>query len=126
MVWGVVFCCMASRAIHTKLANAMLTESFLMAYQRFTAIRGHPKKIWSDSSTNFVCVKPVLEELYQLLDGLYRSTVEDTSTQNGADWHWKIQPADSLHRNGSAEAAVRIVKKAFRSLGRESGLTACR
>lgn len=43
--WEVVFCCMASRAIHTELANTMSTESFRMAYQRFTAIRGHPKKI---------------------------------------------------------------------------------
>ncbi|KAJ8260443.1 hypothetical protein GJAV_G00182210 [Gymnothorax javanicus] len=122
-VWGVVFCCMASRAIHTELANTMSTESFLMAYQRFTAIRGHPKKIWSDSGTNFVGAKPVLKELYQFLDSLDRYAVEETSAQNGTDWHWKIQPADSPHRNGSAEAAVRIVKKAFQSLGRDLGLS---
>lgn len=122
-VWGVVFCCMASRAIHTELANTMSTESFLMAYQRFTAIRGHPKKIWSDPGTNFVGAKPVLEELYQFLDGLDRPAVEETSAQNGTSWHWEIQPADSPHRNGSAEAAVRIVKKAFQSLGRESELS---
>lgn len=121
-VWGVVFCCMVSRAIHTELANTMSTESFLMAYQRFTAIRGHPKTIWSDPGTNFVGAKSVLKELYQFLDSLDRSAVEDTSAQNGTDWHWKILPADSPHRNGSAEAAVRIVKKAFQSLGRESGL----
>ncbi|KAL3973670.1 mitochondrial-processing peptidase subunit beta [Sarotherodon galilaeus] len=36
-VWGVVFCCMASRAIHTELVNSLSTEGFLMAYQRFTA-----------------------------------------------------------------------------------------
>ena len=53
-VWGVVFCCMASRAIHTDLVNAQSTESFLLAYQRFTALRGHPRKIWSDPGTNFV------------------------------------------------------------------------
>lgn len=122
-VWGVVFCCMASRAIHTELANTMSTESFLMAYQRFTAVRGHPKKIWSDPGTNFVGAKPVLEELYQFLDGLDRSAVEEISAQNGTDWRWQIQPADSPHRNGSAEAAVRIVKKVFQSLGRESGLS---
>jgi len=121
-VWGVVFCCMVSRAIHTELANSMSTESFLMAYQRFTAIRGHPKKLWSDPGTNFVGAKPVLKELYQFLNSLDRSAVEETSAQNGTDWHWNILPADSPHRNGSAEAAVQIVKKAFLSLGRETGL----
>ncbi|XP_073670277.1 uncharacterized protein [Paramisgurnus dabryanus] len=122
-VWGIVFCCMASRAIHTELVNTMSTESFLMAYQRFTAIRGHPKKIWSDPGTNFVGAKSVLEELYTFLNGLDRSAVEEVSARNGTDWQWKIQPADSPHRNGAAEAAVRIVKKAFQSLGRESGLS---
>lgn len=77
-----------------------------MAYQRFTAIRGHPKKIWSDPGTNFVGAKSVLKELYKFLDSLDRSAVEDTSARNGTDWHWKILPADSPHRNGSAEAAV--------------------
>lgn len=53
-VWGVIFCCMASRAIHIDLVNSMSTESFLMAYQRFTAIRGHPLKVWADPGTNFI------------------------------------------------------------------------
>ncbi len=120
--WGVVFCCMASRAIHTELANTMSTESFLMAYQMFTAIRGHPKKIWSDPG-NFIGAKPVLEELYKFLNDLDRSTVEEASAQNGTDWQWKIQPVDSPHYNGAVEAAVCIVKKAFQSLGKESGLS---
>lgn len=67
-VWGVIFCCMASRAIYTEVANDLSTEGFLMAYQRFTAIRGHPRKIWSDPGTNFIGAKPVLEELYRFLD----------------------------------------------------------
>lgn len=52
-VLGVVFSCMLSRAIHAKLANTLSTESFLLAYQRFTTLRGHPLKIWSDPGTNF-------------------------------------------------------------------------
>lgn len=72
--------------------------------------------------TNFIA-KPVLEELYTFLNGLDRSAVEEAAAQNGTDWQWKIQPADSPHRNGAAEAAVRILKKAFQSLGRETCLS---
>lgn len=36
-VWGVVFCCMASRAIHADVVGDQSTEGFLLAYQRFTA-----------------------------------------------------------------------------------------
>ncbi|XP_032434156.1 uncharacterized protein LOC116729604 [Xiphophorus hellerii] len=122
-VWGVVFCCMASRAIHTELASSLSTESFLMAYQRFTAIRGHPQKIWSDAGTNFVGAKPVMEELYRYLSTQNRSDLEEAAAKNGTEWVWKILPADSPHRNGAAEAAVGIVKKAFQSLGQEFTLT---
>lgn len=59
-------------------------------------MQGHPKKIWSDPGTNFVGAKPVLEELYQFLDGLDKSAVEETSTQNGTDWRRQIQPAVHL------------------------------
>lgn len=92
-----------------------------MAYQRFTAIRGHPRKIWSDPGTNFIGAKPVLEELYRFLDGLNKPALQEK--KNGTEWMWKIHPADSPHRNGAAEAAVRIVKRALQILGKESELT---
>ena len=122
-VWGVVFCCMASRAIHTELVNSLSSEGFLMAYQKFTAIRGHPRKIWSDPGTNFIGAKPVLAELYAFLDNLDRTALEENAAKNGTEWTWKIHPADSPHRNGAAEAAVRVVKKALQSLGKESPLS---
>ncbi|XP_060777189.1 uncharacterized protein LOC132886503 [Neoarius graeffei] len=112
-VWGVVFCCMASRAIHTDLASAVSTEAFLMAYQKFTAVRGHPRKIWSDPGTNFIGAKPVLADLIEFLDNQNKGALEETAARNGTAWEWKIHPADSPHRNGAAEAAVRIVKKAL-------------
>lgn len=30
--WGVLFCCMASRAIHAEIASDLSTEGFLVAY----------------------------------------------------------------------------------------------
>ena len=76
-VWGVVLCCMASRAIHVELANTLSTESFLLAYQRFTAVRGHPRKVWSDPGTNFIGAKPVLKDLYAFLESQDKATLEE-------------------------------------------------
>lgn len=112
---------MASRAIHTKVVNGLSTESFLMAYQRFTAVRGHPRKIWSDPGNNFIGAKTVLEELCRFLDGQNKADLEEIAAK-GTEWMWKIHPADSQHRNGAAEAAVRIVKRALQNLGQESSL----
>lgn len=53
-VWGIVYCCMASRAVHTDVVSDQSTEGFLLSYKRFTALRGHPKKVWSDLGLNFV------------------------------------------------------------------------
>lgn len=94
-----------------------------MCYQRFTAVRGHPRKIWSDPGTNFTGAKPVLEEMYRYLDSQNKADLEETAARNRTTWIWKIHPADSPHRNGAAEAAVRIVKRALQSLVRESSLT---
>ncbi|TKS65757.1 hypothetical protein D9C73_028022 [Collichthys lucidus] len=122
-VWGVVFCCMSSRAIHAELANTLSTESFLLAYQRFTALRGHPLKVWSDPGTNFVGARPVLAELYAFLGDQNKETLEEFAVKHGTEWTWKINPADSPHRNGAAEAAVRIMKRALQSLGKGTNLS---
>ena len=52
-VWEVVFCCMASRAIHTELANTMSTESFLMSsypYKRLQEMQHQVNNFWSSWS----------------------------------------------------------------------------
>lgn len=122
-VWGVLFCCMSSRAIHVELANTLSTESFILAYQRFTSIRGHPQKVRSDPGTNFIGAKPILLEMYAYLEHQDKFSLEEYAAKNGTYWAWKILPADSPHRNGAAEAAVKIIKRALQSLGRVEGLT---
>lgn len=116
-VWGIVFCCMASRAMHTDLVSDQSAEGFLLAYQRFMALRGHPRKLWSDPGKNFVGARPALKELYMFLDRLEKSKLENEASKHGTEWSWRIYPADSPHRNGAAEAAVRTVKRALHNLG---------
>ncbi|KAI3352112.1 hypothetical protein L3Q82_020927 [Scortum barcoo] len=96
-VWGIVFCCMASRALHTDIVSDQSSEGFLLAYKRFTALRGHPKKLWSDPGKNFVGARPALRDLYIFLD--------------------------QLEKNGAAEAAVHTVKRALHNLGGDGCFT---
>lgn len=122
-VWGIVFCCMASRAIHTDVVSDQSSEGFLLAYQRFTSLRGHPKKLWSDSGTNFVGAKPALEDLHRFLRELNKAEIEEEASKCGTEWSWKIHPADSPHRNGAAEAAVRLVKRALSNTSGDGAFT---
>lgn len=123
-VWGVVFSCVASRAVHADIVEDLSTEGFLKAYQRFTALRGHPKKLWSDQGTNFVGAKPALKELYDFLASIDKEEIQRKAAVVGSDWMWEFSPADSPHRNGAAEAAVRVLKTALSNVGEKGNLTA--
>ncbi|KAL1279467.1 hypothetical protein QQF64_026140 [Cirrhinus molitorella] len=86
-------------------------EGFLKAYQRFTALRGQPRKLWSDQGTNFVGARPVLHELYEFLSNIGKDHVQKKAVVRGTDWTWVFHPVDSPHWNGAAEAAVRVLKR---------------
>ena len=51
--YGVIFTCLAMRAVHIEVAHSMETDSFLMALKRFIARRGQVKDIRSKNGTNF-------------------------------------------------------------------------
>lgn len=123
-VWGVVFSCMVSKAIHADIVEDLSTEGFLKVYQRFTALRGHPRKLWSDQGTNFVGARPVLQELYGFLSSINKDQIQKKAAVAGTDWTWVFHPADSPHRNGAAEAAVHVLKRALSSVGGQGNLTA--
>ena len=52
--WGIVFTCMASRAVHIEVLSTMETDSFVNALRRFVCRRGSVKKIMSDNGSNLV------------------------------------------------------------------------
>ena len=51
--YGVIFTCLALRAVHIELASSLDTESFINALRRFIARRGQPEEMRSDNGGNF-------------------------------------------------------------------------
>ena len=62
-VYGVIFNCMVSRAIHLELVEGYDTQSFLVSFKRFTSIRGFPGYIHSDNGSQLVAANKELQEM---------------------------------------------------------------
>ena len=52
--YGLLFTCLAVRAIHIEVAHSLDTDSFINALRRFITRRGQPQRIRSDNGSNFV------------------------------------------------------------------------
>ena len=59
-MWGCVFTCCSSRAVHLEPLASLDTSSFLNAFLRFCAIRGRPSSVRSDRGGNFVSASKTL------------------------------------------------------------------
>ncbi len=66
--YGMLFTCMASRAIHLEVANSLDTNSFLNAYRRFVGRRGPVRQLRSDRGTNFIGARNELNAAVKEMD----------------------------------------------------------
>jgi len=69
-VYGCIFVCFNSRAIHIEDVSSLETDTFIQALRRFMSVRGCPKEIWSDNGTNFVgAEKEIRRSIQQWCNG---------------------------------------------------------
>lgn len=66
--YGVLFTCVASRAVHVEVATTLETDSFSNAFRRFVSRRGPIWQLRSDQSTNFVGARRELKAALEELD----------------------------------------------------------
>ena len=93
--YGVLFTCMASRAIHLKTASSLTKDSFLNAYRRFVCRRGPVQQLRSDQGINFVGAK---NELEAALREMNQDKIRRELLKNGCDWFsWKVNALHSSH-----------------------------
>lgn len=65
--WGIIFKCMTTQAVYLDLLSGIDTDSFLMAFRRFSACRWKPFEVTSDQGTNFRGGERKLREAFTAL-----------------------------------------------------------
>jgi len=107
--WGVLFVCLASRAVHIEIIAGYSTDDFLMGLQRFGALRGWPHKLSSDPGSQLVAAEKELQKAWKDINF---KTVEKECTNHKTNW--QFSPADSPHYQGVTESLIKTVKRAIK------------
>ena len=61
--WGLLFVCMCTRCIHVELVTSLDLNNFLLAFTRFTNLRGAVDTIYSDNASTFCAASDHLPKL---------------------------------------------------------------
>ncbi|XP_033121877.1 uncharacterized protein LOC117120885 [Anneissia japonica] len=114
--WGVIFTCLASRAIHIEIVESMDTSAFICALRRFIAIRGPIALLRCDRGTNFIGAE---SELDQALSEIDQDIVSRHLTDKGCQL--EFNPLHSSHFGGVWERQIRTVRQVFNAMMLELG-----
>ena len=117
--WGVIFTCLAVRAVHLEVAHSLSTSSFLNAYVRFICARGYaPTHMFSDNGTNLKGGYQELKEGLKRLD--YKKIQREMAARSVT---WVFSPPAASHQNGCAERMIRSTRKILWTLSENSRRT---
>ena len=101
-VWGLLFTCMACRAIHVELVTSLSLSEFILAFTRFIDLRGEVQTVHSDNGSTFQAASKKLPELYE------SSAFQKSLRQKGINW--QFIPPYAPSQGGSWEAMVKQFK----------------
>ena len=114
--WGLIFTCLASRAIHLETLNKMDTDSFINGLRRFMCRRGKVRQLFSDQGTNFVGAKN------EFLSALNENVVHSFLLKNDCEMvDFKFNVPCASHMGGAWERLIRSVRAVLSSLLRSQG-----
>ncbi|KAK3085303.1 hypothetical protein FSP39_001304 [Pinctada imbricata] len=117
--WGVIFTCMASRAVHLETANSLDTSSFINALRRFMSVRGTVRQLRSDRGTNFIGAKRELREAVEEMDDDH---LKHYLSDLGCDFLvFKTNVPSASHMGGIWERQIRTVRSALSSIMQDFG-----
>ena len=105
--YGVVFCCLSTKAVKILATTGYSTEQFLVCYRKFTSNQGSPATVLSDHGTQLLSAAKKLADPdakdidWQKVIGL--------SSRSGTRWNFSEKGCP--WRNGTAEATVKLAKE---------------
>ena len=117
--YGVLFTCMASRAVHIETANSLETDAFINALRRFICRRGPIRQLRSDQGTNFVGART---ELAQALAEMDQEKIRTKLLEEQCDWiSYKMNVPAASHMGGVWERQIRSARNVLSSLLQKNG-----
>ncbi len=116
--YGVLFTCLASRAIHLEVAESLDTDAFINALRRLIAIRGPIRLLRSDRGTNFV---GAMNEQTRELEAMKNEKLRQFLLHHGADIEFRMNFPSSSHMGGVWERQIRTVRSVLTPMLARSG-----
>ena len=117
--YGVIFICMASRAVHIEVTCSLSTDAFISTLRRFIALRGSVRSLYCDRGTNFVGAE---SELRDAALEMSESQVADFLSQHSCDYvHFRFHVPHASHFGGAWERHIRSARRILSSLLRSQG-----
>ena len=120
--YGVMFTCLASRAVHLETANSLNSSSFINALRRFLSLRGPIRTLRCDRGTNFMGgIRQLQESIDQIEDEMIKTFLLDHScdyivnvpnaSHQGGVWERQIRTARNYSVPYSTLRAVKIMTR---------------
>ena len=115
-VWILIYSCVSTKAVMFLATPGYSTEDFLCKHDEFTSRVGIPRTVVSDKGTQLVKGSIKVEEKDKPCNKYDWKLV----TTRDSRTRWTFVTAGGQHRNGLAEATVKVMKKSLK-LGLQSG-----
>ena len=109
-VWFVVYCCCVTGAVDVKIMEDYSTESFLLAFIRFSCQYGYPKTLLIDEGSQLV--KGCKDMVISFIDLSHKLNFE-----YGVDF--QPCPVGAHYMNGKAERKIQQVQKSMEMMSNE-------
>ena len=98
--WGLLFTCLCTRCIHVEIVTGLDLNNFVLAFSRFTNLRGAVDTMYSDNGSTFCAAA---EQLSTLL-----SSTEFHNSLRKRNINWVRIPPYAPSQGGSWESMVKL------------------